>query len=145
MKTLGEKGIEYIFLRYVEHSKAFRFYVIKPNELVSINSILESRDAIFDENRFSSVSGPSQRFVVKGTEEFSGTRDGFSYQHSYCFNVEDDPKTFDEAMKSQDVTFWKETINDEMDSIMGNNTWVLADLSRGCQPLGCKWIFKRKL
>nr|GFC90807.1 zinc finger, CCHC-type [Tanacetum cinerariifolium] len=66
--------------------------------------------------------------------------DGFSYQHSYCFNVEDDPKTFDEAMKSQDVTFWKETINDEMDSIMGNNTWVLADLSRdGCKDNFLKW------
>ncbi|GJS90004.1 zinc finger, CCHC-type containing protein [Tanacetum coccineum] len=36
-------------------SKAFRFYVIEPNESVSINSIIESRDAIFDENRFSSV------------------------------------------------------------------------------------------
>ncbi|GJV64261.1 zinc finger, CCHC-type containing protein [Tanacetum coccineum] len=29
-----------------------------------------------------------------------GTRDKVSDQHSYCFNVEDDPKTFDEAMKS---------------------------------------------
>ncbi|GJT60792.1 zinc finger, CCHC-type containing protein [Tanacetum coccineum] len=28
---------------------------------------------------------------------------------------------------------------------MGNNTWVLADLPSGCEPLGCKWIFKRKL
>ncbi|GJS08007.1 zinc finger, CCHC-type containing protein [Tanacetum coccineum] len=48
-------------------------------------------------------------------------------------------------MKSQDVAFWKEAINEEMDSIMGNNTWVLADLPPGCKPLGCKWIFKRKL
>nr|GEX76807.1 zinc finger, CCHC-type [Tanacetum cinerariifolium] len=32
-----------------------------------------------------------------------------------------------------------------MDSNMGNNTWVLADLPPGCKPLGCKWIFKRKL
>ncbi|GKA93201.1 zinc finger, CCHC-type containing protein [Tanacetum coccineum] len=32
-----------------------------------------------------------------------------------------------------------------MDSIMGNNTWVLADLPPGCKPLGYKWIFKRKL
>nr|GEU64867.1 zinc finger, CCHC-type [Tanacetum cinerariifolium] len=32
-----------------------------------------------------------------------------------------------------------------MDSIMGNNTWVLADLPPGCKPLSCKWIFKRKL
>ncbi|GKA33268.1 zinc finger, CCHC-type containing protein [Tanacetum coccineum] len=36
--------------------------------------------------------------------------------------------------------FLKKATNDEMDSIMGNNTWVLADL-----PPGCKWIFKRKL
>nr|GFB32175.1 zinc finger, CCHC-type [Tanacetum cinerariifolium] len=39
----------------------------------------------------------------------------------------------------------KEAINDEMDSIMSNNTWVLTDLPPGCKPLGCKWIFKRKL
>ncbi|GJZ82353.1 hypothetical protein Tco_0647526 [Tanacetum coccineum] len=29
-----------------------------------------------------------------------GTRDEVSDQQTYCFNVEDDPKTFDEAMKS---------------------------------------------
>nr|GEX15242.1 zinc finger, CCHC-type [Tanacetum cinerariifolium] len=47
---------------------------------------------------------------------------------------------FDKAIKSHDGAFWKKAINDEMYSIMGNNTWVLADL-----PPGCKWIFKRKL
>ncbi|GJU00765.1 zinc finger, CCHC-type containing protein [Tanacetum coccineum] len=52
---------------------------------------------------------------------------------------------FDEAMKSWDVAFCKEAINDEIDSIMGNNTWVLADLPPGCKPLSSKWIFKRKL
>ncbi|GJY98353.1 zinc finger, CCHC-type containing protein [Tanacetum coccineum] len=186
LKTLGERGIKCIFVGYVKHSKAFRFYVIEPNESVLINSIIESRDAIFDENRFSSVPRPSLR-IPKGTEDIGGsvvpkkvtkevvpqpepelrkhkrnrtpknfrpefqlyliegTRDEVSDQHSYCFNVEDDPKTFDEAINSQDVTFWKEAINDEMDSIMGNNTWVLADLPPCCKPLGCVWIFKRKL
>ncbi|GJR82913.1 zinc finger, CCHC-type containing protein [Tanacetum coccineum] len=48
-------------------------------------------------------------------------------------------------MKSQDVALWKEVINNEMDSIMGNNTWVLTDLPPGYRPLGCKWIFKIKL
>ncbi|GJZ13020.1 zinc finger, CCHC-type containing protein [Tanacetum coccineum] len=61
LKTLGERGIECIFVGYVEHSKAFRFYVIEPNESVSINSIIESRDAIFDENRFSSVPSVTTR------------------------------------------------------------------------------------
>ncbi|GJX64148.1 zinc finger, CCHC-type containing protein [Tanacetum coccineum] len=47
-KLLGEKGIDCIFVGYAEHSKAYRFYVIEPNESVSINSIIESRDAIFN-------------------------------------------------------------------------------------------------
>nr|GEV44116.1 hypothetical protein [Tanacetum cinerariifolium] len=61
LKTLGEKGIEYNLVGYVEHSKAFRFYVIKPNDPVSINIIIESKDAIFDDNGFSSVPRLSQR------------------------------------------------------------------------------------
>ncbi|GKC37743.1 zinc finger, CCHC-type containing protein, partial [Tanacetum coccineum] len=39
----------------------------------------------------------------------------------------------------------KEVIDDEIGSIMENNTWVLSDLPPGCKPLGCKWIFKRKM
>ncbi|GJZ54901.1 zinc finger, CCHC-type containing protein [Tanacetum coccineum] len=61
LKTLGERGIECIFIGYAEHSKAFRFYVIEPNGSVLINSIIESRDAIFDYNGFSSVPRPSLR------------------------------------------------------------------------------------
>ncbi|GJZ66438.1 zinc finger, CCHC-type containing protein [Tanacetum coccineum] len=32
-----------------------------------------------------------------------------------------------------------------MDSIMGNNTWMLADLLPGCKPMGCNKIFKKKI
>ncbi|GKC56075.1 hypothetical protein Tco_1083673, partial [Tanacetum coccineum] len=136
-QSVGERGIQCIFVGYVKHSKAFRFYVIEANNSVSINSIIESRDAIFNENRFSSVPRPSLR-IPNGTEDIGGsvvpeevvqqpepelkngkrnrnpknfghefqlyliegTRDEASDQHSYYFNVEDDPKTFDEAMKS---------------------------------------------
>ena len=60
-------------------------------------------------------------------------------------NVEDDdPKTFGEAISSRDAAFWKEDINDEMDSIVSNNTWVLVDLPLGSKPIGCTWIFRRK-
>ncbi|GJW20077.1 zinc finger, CCHC-type containing protein [Tanacetum coccineum] len=33
-----------------------------------------------------------------------------------------------EETRVEDVAFWKEVINDEIDFIMGNNTWVLDDL-----------------
>nr|GEY41278.1 zinc finger, CCHC-type [Tanacetum cinerariifolium] len=61
LKTLGERGIECIFVGYAEHSKAYKFYVIEPNDSVAINSIIESWDAIFDEHKFSSIPRPSQR------------------------------------------------------------------------------------
>nr|GEY47823.1 zinc finger, CCHC-type [Tanacetum cinerariifolium] len=147
-----ERGIECIFVGYAEHFKSIRFYVIEPNKSVS-NSIIESRNVIFDEKRFSLVPRLSQRFLKDGTKDIDGSvvlekvtdEDEVFDQHSYFFNVEDDPKTFDEAMKSHDVAFLKKAINDEMESIMGNNTWVWTDLPPGCRPLGCKWIFKRKL
>nr|GFA85984.1 zinc finger, CCHC-type [Tanacetum cinerariifolium] len=63
MKTLSEKGIDCIFIGYAEHSKCYRFYVIEPNDYVSVNSIIESRDAIFDEERFTSI--PRLRGMIK--------------------------------------------------------------------------------
>jgi len=32
-----------------------------------------------------------------------------------------------------------------MDSIMSNGTWEVVNHPYGCQPIGCKWIFKKKL
>ncbi|GJX31721.1 zinc finger, CCHC-type containing protein [Tanacetum coccineum] len=178
-KTLGEKGIDCIFVGYAEHSKAYRFYVIEPNDSVSINSIIESRDAIFDENRFSSIPRPKD--IIPNVQEsqmddhtdvpneileprrgkrakkaksygsdfqlylVEGSRDQVGSQYSYCYSIEEDPRTYNEAMQSRDAAFWKEAIDDEIGSIMENNTWVLSDLPPGCKSLGCKWIFKKKM
>nr|GEX07402.1 zinc finger, CCHC-type [Tanacetum cinerariifolium] len=144
LKTLVERGIECISVGYAENFKAFRYHVIEPNDSVLINSIIESKDAIFHENIFSSVFRlnlkiPNRTKVIGGlvvlkevtekvveqpepefrkskksrtTKNFGPefqlhlikeTRDEVSDQHFYCFNFEDDPKTFDEAMKSQDI------------------------------------------
>ncbi|KAG7547628.1 Zinc finger CCHC-type [Arabidopsis suecica] len=180
IKTLGERGIDCIFIGYALHSKAYRFYVIEPNDSIAVHTVIESRDAIFDENRFSliprpkdlvpSSSGtkegddmfvppnesPTLRKSKRGRIEKSfgpdfqlylveGSRDEIGFQYSYCYHYDDEPRTFSEAMTSNDVIFWKEAVNDEMDSIMGNNTWFLTDLPPGCKPLGCKWIFKKKM
>nr|KAJ0195046.1 hypothetical protein LSAT_V11C700360720 [Lactuca sativa] len=181
-KTLGERGIDCIFIGYVEHSKAYRFYVLESNDSVSVNTVIELRDAIFDEERFTSIPKPrdmihqSSSKSTTQAEDVSGgassvpeprkstrarkaksfgydfqlylvegTRNETISQYQYCFNIEEDPKTFSEAMASRDVHFWNEAIHDEIDSIMHNNTWVLADLPPGCKALGCKWILKRKM
>jgi transposase InsO family protein len=45
-KALGEKGIDCIFIGYAEHSKAYQFYVIEPNDFISVHTVIESRDVI---------------------------------------------------------------------------------------------------
>ncbi|GJU09710.1 zinc finger, CCHC-type containing protein [Tanacetum coccineum] len=113
-KTLGEKGIDCIFVGYAEYFKAYRFYVIEPNEYVSINLIIESRDAIFDENHFSSI--PRSKDVIPNSVE--SQRDDHS---------DDVPSKVPEPRKDKR----KEAIDDEIGSIMENNTWVLSDLPPG--------------
>nr|GEZ55514.1 zinc finger, CCHC-type [Tanacetum cinerariifolium] len=136
-KTLGKKGIDCIFVGYPENSKAYRFYIIEPNDSVSINSIIESRDAIFDQNRFSSI--PRSKDIIPNSDEsqrddlsddvpneipeprkgkrvrkaksygydfklylVEGSRDQVGLQYSYCYSIEEDPRTYNEAMKSRD-------------------------------------------
>ena len=57
-----------------------------------------------------------------------GSRDSSYKQKMILPNIYSDPLTYEEAMKSQDATFWKEAINDEMNFIMRNNKWILVDL-----------------
>ena len=57
-KKLGERGIECIFIGYALRSKAYRFMVIEPNDFIFINTIIEFRNALFDETRFSFISRP---------------------------------------------------------------------------------------
>jgi hypothetical protein len=59
--------------------------------------------------------------------------------------MEDTPTTIREAYSSSDADLWKEAVRSEMDSIMSNETWKVVDHPYGCQPIGCKWIFKKKL
>ena len=43
------------------------------------------------------------------------------------------------------VEYWKDAVRSEMDSITANGTWEVTDRPVGCKPVGCKWVFKKKL
>nr|GEY87653.1 zinc finger, CCHC-type [Tanacetum cinerariifolium] len=92
------------------------------------NGVAEKKNKALKEmvNSMLSYSGLSERFWGKAI-------------------IEEDPRTYNKALQSRDSSFWKEAIDDEICSIMVNNTCVLSDLPPGCKPLGCKWIFKRKM
>jgi len=59
--------------------------------------------------------------------------------------VDNTPTSIVEAYASPDADDWKEAVQSEMDSILSNGTWELTKRPYGCKPVGCKWIFKKKL
>nr|GEU64973.1 zinc finger, CCHC-type [Tanacetum cinerariifolium] len=112
------------------------FYVIEHNDSVSINSIIESRDAIFNENRFPSLPRPKD--IIPNSDE-SQRDDHSDYVPSKIpepESIKEYPRTYNEAIESRNIAFWKEEIHDEIGSIMGNDMWALSDLPPDCKPLG---------
>ena len=73
-----------------------------------------------------------------------GNRENIIRKIPIVLQIEEDPKTYKKAMTSRNASFWKEAINDEIDSIISNQTWELVHLPPRSKPIGCKWVFQRK-
>ena len=84
------------------------------------------------------ISSQALTFLVEGD------RNGVLNKIPLLLNIEEDPKTFNKAMSSRDASFWREAVNDEMDSIISNQTWILVDLPPGSKLISNKWVFRRK-
>jgi len=58
--------------------------------------------------------------------------------------INDDPRTYKEAMISPQKKKWEAAIMDEYNSIIRNKTFSPAQAQFGNQPSGSKWVFKTK-
>jgi hypothetical protein len=56
----------------------------------------------------------------------------------------DIPKTYEDAMKSSDALLWKTAMDEEINSLMKNNTWILTDLPKGKKLVGSRWVYTYK-
>ena len=51
------------------------------------------------------------------------------------------PDSIQEALKNP---AWKKAVEEEIQALESNNTWILTSLPPGKNPVGCKWIFTVK-
>ena len=72
------------------------------------------------------------------TEEGTGDNSQYSY---LCLFAGEEPTSFNEAQKEGG---WRNAMNEEMQSIVDNNTWELCELPPGHRPIGLKWVYKLK-
>ena len=56
-----------------------------------------------------------------------------------------EPATVHEALNGSENKEWSNAMEQEMKSIYSNDVWDLVELPEGRQPVGSKWVFKKKL
>ena len=55
--------------------------------------------------------------------------------------VNEEPWSYEDA---KELKVWRDACEDEIKSIVKNDTWSLVDLPRNCKAIGLKWVFKVK-
>ena len=58
--------------------------------------------------------------------------------------MEDEPTSFEEAMRSTEASKWQEAMEDELKSMSTNKVWDLENIPEGAKTVGCKWVYKVK-
>jgi hypothetical protein len=61
------------------------------------------------------------------------------------FITEDDPRTVRKEVKSEDGKLWKKAMIEEMAAFNKNESWDLMEFLTGRNPIGSKWVFKKKM
>ncbi|KAL5538730.1 hypothetical protein UlMin_045964 [Ulmus minor] len=106
-------------LKNVFHVPEIRKNLVSANFLCknSFKIVLELHNCILTKNRSLDpdfISFQALTFLVERD------RNSVLNKIPISLNIEENPKTFSEAILSRDAYFWREAINDEMDSIMSN-------------------------
>lgn len=82
------------------------------------------------------VSKPTQRY---------GYVDTINYALSTTLEKNElEADSYQEAMDRKDKHKWLQAMQEEMNSLKKNGTWILVKQPKQQELVGCKWIFKRK-
>jgi hypothetical protein len=68
----------------------------------------------------------------------------YEVYNSEEIQMEDDPTSFEEAMRSEYSSKWLDAMKDEIKSLITNKVWDLEKIPKGAKTVGCKWVYKTK-
>ncbi|KAE8711156.1 Villin-2 [Hibiscus syriacus] len=105
-------------------------------EEISKNDVQINYEAVQEEPGTPKLRRSSR--ILKPTQRYSPSL------HYLLLTENGEPEYYDEAKQVEDSVKWESFMKDEMDSLMSNQTWELAELPSGKKALHNKWIYKIK-
>ena len=92
-------------------------------------------------------SSKTQMFHRTSRIHYVLERYGFliSEQKDLLLIENDEPTTYEESMISSKFDQWLKAMKSKMDSMYTNQVWTLVNPPKAIKPIGCKWIFKKKM
>ncbi|KAK8936753.1 hypothetical protein KSP39_PZI011993 [Platanthera zijinensis] len=64
---------------------------------------------------------------------------------AYAFQIfSSDPRSFKEAIESNESSQWMAAMEEEIESLHKNKTWELVYLPKGAKAISSKWVFRKK-
>ena len=67
-----------------------------------------------------------------------------SKENDVTLILDDEPRSYKEAIECSDSNKWHEAMKAEMQSMYDNQVWKLIDPPPDSMTIGCKWVFKKK-
>ena len=85
--------------------------------------------------------------VVEARKSFRNIRPPHCYSPTLNYLLLTDGgklECYDEALQDENSSKWELAMKDEMDSLLGNQTWELTELLIGNKVLHNKWVYRIK-
>ncbi|KAL4376447.1 hypothetical protein GQ457_02G008830 [Hibiscus cannabinus] len=160
---LEDKSKRYIFIGYDEKTKGYKLLdPISKKVVVSrdvrVNEASEwdwnnSTEMIIEVGESSIAAATTAATTTTTTDDEDESRqprmrslqdlyDSTDEVHLVCLLSDAENISFEEAMRDEK---WQIAMDEEIEAIDRNNTWELTDLPKGSQPIGVKWVFKKKM
>lgn len=74
----------------------------------------------------------------------SGNSTGMMALMAAAEEIDDEPKSYDEAVESNDRNEWQKAMQSEYDSLLKNQTWILVEKPEKQKVIDNKWVYKVK-
>ncbi|KAL4302755.1 hypothetical protein GQ457_10G011400 [Hibiscus cannabinus] len=105
---------------------------------------VEQSSQVVEENTTDLETQPLRRSTREGHEP-----EGYGFLFTTHGDVilvdQDEPKTYQQAVSSPDSEKWLEPMRSKVDSMSENQVWTSVEPPEGVKPIGCKWVFKKKI